>query len=153
MNNIQVLPFFFFSTHKLLANFPPPELLVTRANTEQLVGSICFLLLWAVVRCAGHSDGWGNSSLHGSSGDTSWFPEPCIFLLSQTMADAEKAVCLLLLVIYKLLLPQVSTNIGAWQRPGLRMNYVMKNIWKYLCCWRSTVHHFPPFYRSFAVKK
>lgn len=43
MNNIQVLPF--FPTHKLLAIFFSPELLVTRANTEQLVGSICFLLL------------------------------------------------------------------------------------------------------------
>lgn len=141
MNNIQVLPF--FSTHKLLAKFFPPELLVTRANTEQLAGSICFLLLWAVVRRAGHSDGWRNSSWHVSSGDTSWFPGLCIYFLSQAMADAEKAVCLLLLVIYKLLLPQVSSNIGDWHRPRLRMNYFTKNMCRSFCCWRGTVHPFP----------
>lgn len=39
------------------------------------------------------------------------------------MADAEKAVCLLLFIIYKLLLLQVPTNVGAWQRHRLRMNY------------------------------
>lgn len=152
MNNIQVLPF--FSPLINCLQIFPPELLVTRANTEQLVGNICFLLLWAVVRRAGHSDGWGNSSWHVSSGDTWWFPELCIYFLSHAMADAEKAVCLLLLlVIYKLLPPQVLTNIGAWQRSGLRMNYVMKNICRYLCYWRGTVHHFPSFFWSFAVKK
>lgn len=47
MNNIQVLPF--FSTHKLLANFFSPELLVTRAGGEQHAGSICLLPLGAVA--------------------------------------------------------------------------------------------------------
>lgn len=57
--------------------------------------------------------------------------------LSQAMTDAETAVALLLFVIYKSLLLQVSANTGAWQSPGFRMKYFMKRTCGSVCCWEA----------------